>query len=148
MTPDSAPSAGRIVVGIDGSPPSLAALEWAANQAALTGGTLDVVMTWEWPSSLGWAMPVPDEFDPEGDMRTLLDTAIASVRAAHPGVAVEGRLIGGHPSPVLVEASKDAALLVVGSRGHGEFVGMVLGSVSGFCVAHAHSPVLVHRTPS
>jgi nucleotide-binding universal stress UspA family protein len=58
------------------------------------------------------------------------------------------RVIDGHPAPVLVEASKGAELLVVGSRGHGEFVGMLIGSVSEYCAAHAHCPVLVHRAPS
>ena len=52
-----------------------------------------------------------------------------------------------HPAPVLVEASKGADLLVVGSRGHGEFVGMLIGSVSEYCVTNAHCPVLVHRDP-
>jgi nucleotide-binding universal stress UspA family protein len=51
----------------------------------------------------------------------------------------------GHPAPLLVEASRGAALLVVGSRGHGEFAGMLLGSVSEHCVSNAHSPVVVVR---
>jgi nucleotide-binding universal stress UspA family protein len=55
-------------------------------------------------------------------------------------------VVEGHPAPVLVEASKAADLLVVGNRGHGEFVGMVIGSVSEHCAANAHCPVLVHRT--
>lgn len=138
-------SGGRIVVGIDGSPSSLDALSWAARQAELTGAGLEVVTTWEWPSSYGWAVPVPDDFDPEGDIRGTLETALAPLRAAHSGVGVEGRVVRGHPAPILVEASKGADLLVVGSRGHGEFVGMVIGSVSEYCAEHAHCPVLVHR---
>jgi nucleotide-binding universal stress UspA family protein len=55
-------------------------------------------------------------------------------------------VVRGHPEPILVEASKGADLLVLGSRGHGEFVGMVIGSVSEYCAARAHCPVLVHRT--
>ena len=146
MTSVSQSGGGRIVVGVDGSPPSLDALSWAARQAELTGAGLEVVMCWEWPSSLGWAVPVPDDFDPEGDIRRTLDTALTPVRAAHPGVALEGRVVEGHPAPVLVEASKDADLLVVGSRGHGGFVGMVIGSVSEHCALHARCPVLVYRT--
>jgi len=143
----SEPKSGgdRIVVGIDGSPPSLDALSWAARQAGLTAGSLEVVMCWEWPSSYGWAMPVPEDFDPEGDIRRSLESALAPLRAAHPGVGIEGRVVEGHPAPILVEASNGADLLVVGNRGHGEFVGMVLGSVSEHCAAHAHCPVLVHR---
>ena len=146
MTSVSQSGGGRIVVGIDGSPPSLAALSWATRQAELTAASLEVVMCWEWPSSLGWAVPVPEDFDPEGDIRATLETAVAPVRSAHPGVSIESRVVRGHPAPVLVKASKGADLLVVGNRGHGSFVGMVIGSVSEHCAAHAHCPVLVHRT--
>ncbi|HWD55864.1 MAG TPA: universal stress protein [Acidimicrobiales bacterium] len=144
--PQSAP--GRIVVGVDGSRSSLDALSWAGRQAAMTSACLEVVTTWEWPSSYGWAVPVPEDFDPEGDVRRTLEATVEPVRAAHPEVQVTARVVGGHPAPVLVEASKGAELLVVGSRGHGEFVGMVIGSVSEYCSAHAHCPVLVHRAPS
>ena len=139
--------AGRIVVGIDGSPSSLDALSWAARQAELTSASLEVVTCWDWPSSYGWAVPVPEDFDPEGEIRRTVEGAVAPLRTAHPGVRIEARVVGGHPAPTLVEASKDADLLVVGSRGHGEFVGMVIGSVSEYCAAHAHCPVLVHRVP-
>ena len=77
MTPEQAPGTGRIVVGIDGSPSSLDALSWAARQADLTASTLEIVMTWEWPSSYGWAAPVPSDFDPEEDVRKGLDSAVA-----------------------------------------------------------------------
>ena len=147
MTAEPSSETGRIVAGIDGSESSLHALSWAARQAVLTGGTLEVVMTWEWPSSYGWAVPIPDDFDPEADMRKALDSAIARVLSEHPGLKSEARLINGHPAPVLVEASKGADLLVVGSRGHGEFVGMLVGSVSEYCVTNSHCPVLVHRDP-
>jgi nucleotide-binding universal stress UspA family protein len=133
------------VAGIDGSDSSLDALAWAARQADLTGSTLEVVMTWQWPSSYGWAAPVPDNFNPEEDVRRSLDEAVETVRAAHPGLRISPRVVSGHPAPVLVEASKGADLLVVGSRGHGEFVGMLIGSVSEYCATNAHSPVLVHR---
>jgi nucleotide-binding universal stress UspA family protein len=145
MTAAPSSGAGRIVVGHDGSASSLAALSWAARQAALTGSTLEIVMTWEWPPSFGWAVPVPDDFDPESDIEHALDGVVAQVLADHPGLQVNPRVISGHPAPVLVEASKGAELLVVGSRGHGEFVGMLIGSVSAYCVTNAHSPVLVHR---
>ncbi|HXA74638.1 MAG TPA: universal stress protein [Acidimicrobiales bacterium] len=137
---------GRIVVGFDGSPSSLDALSWAARQAELTSASVEVVMCWEWPSSYGWALPVPEDFDPEGDIHRTLETALTPLRTAHPQVAIDGRVVEGHPAPVLVEASKAADLLVVGNRGHGEFVGMVIGSVSEHCAANAHCPVLVHRT--
>ncbi len=148
MTPEDPPGGGRIVVGIDGSPPSLDALSWAARQADLTGSTLEIVMTWEWPASYGWAAPVPTDFDPEEDVRKALEDAVASVRAAYPDLSIDPRVVSGHPAPILVEASKGADLLVVGSRGHGEFVGMLIGSVSEYCATNAHCPVVVFRATS
>jgi nucleotide-binding universal stress UspA family protein len=145
MTAVQAPGRGRIVVGVDGSSSSLDALAWAARQADLTGSSLEIVMTWEWPSSYGWAVPVPDDFDPEEDVRTALEAVVTGVRAGHPEVSIDRRVVSGHPAPILVEASKGAELLVVGSRGHGEFVGMLIGSVSEYCATNAHCPVLVHR---
>jgi nucleotide-binding universal stress UspA family protein len=145
MTPEHAPGTGRIVVGIDGSPSSLDALSWAARQADLTGSRLEIVMTWEWPMSYGWAAPVPSNFDPEEDVRAALESAVAKVRDVYPGLSIDPRVVSGHPAPILVEASKGADLLVVGSRGHGEFVGMLIGSVSEYCATNAHCPVLVHR---
>ncbi len=140
-----APASGRIVVGIDGSPSSLDALDWAARQADLTGCSLEIVMTWLWPSSYGWAVPIPTDFDPEEDVRRSLETAVDRVRARYPNLRIDPRVVSGHPAPILVEASKGADLLVVGSRGHGEFVGMLIGSVSEFCATNGHCPVLVHR---
>ena len=99
MTPEPSSEAGRIVVGFDGAESSLHALSWAARQADLTGGTLEVVMTWEWPSSYGWAVPIPEDFDPEADMRKVLDTAMADALSEHPGLKAEARLINGHRGP-------------------------------------------------
>ena len=139
---------GRIVAGIDGSPSSLDALAWAARQAALTGGRLQVVMAWDWPSSPGWSVPVPDDYHPEGDVQLDVEAAVASVHREHPDLPVDSKVVEGHPAPILVEASRGADLLVVGSRGDGAFVGMLLGSVSEYCVTHAHCPVVVHRPAS
>jgi nucleotide-binding universal stress UspA family protein len=135
----------RIVVGVDGSPSSLAALGWAAQQAELTGATLEVLGSWEWPITYGAPVALPEGYDPAADTRRELDDAIASVRAAHPNVDFRVTVVEGHPAPSLVEASKGADLLVVGSRGHGAFAGMLLGSVSEHCVANAFCPVLVMR---
>jgi nucleotide-binding universal stress UspA family protein len=148
VSPAAARGGGRIVVGIDGSDASLDALAWAARQAELTGGTLLVLTTWEWPASLGWAVPVPDNFNPASHAASGVETAVAAVRAEHPSLTIETRVAEGHPAPVLVEASRDADLLVVGSRGRGAFAGMLLGSVSAHCVTRAHCPVVVHRAES
>jgi nucleotide-binding universal stress UspA family protein len=145
MTAETASGTGRVVVGLDGSPASMEALAWAVRQAVLTGSALEVIMTWEWPSSYGWAVPVPEDFDPEAETKQTLDAIVADIRADHPGLPVNPRVLSGHPAPALVEASKGADVLVVGNRGHGEFVGMVLGSVSAYCATNAHCPVLIHR---
>ena len=137
-------TAHRIVVGVDGSPSSINALGWAVEQADRTGAALDVLMTWEWPQSYGWSM-VPNDFEPARDCEKVLDDALGPIRRAHPEIPIRSSVLEGHPAPLLVEASRGADLLVVGSRGHGEFAGMLLGSVSEHCVTNAHCPVLVLR---
>jgi nucleotide-binding universal stress UspA family protein len=145
-TPGQARNTGRIVVGTDGSAAATQALHWAARQAELTSSTLEIITTWDWPPSYGWAMPFPTEFDPENGVQAMVEMATANMRAQHPAVEITGHVVQGHPAPILVEASKGADLLVVGSRGHGEYVGMLIGSVSEFCATNAHCPVLVHRS--
>ncbi len=135
----------RIVVGFDGSESSLSALEWAAAQAHRTGSTVAVVTAWEWPTAYGTPMAFPEDFDPKADAQTLVDDAKRKINESFPDVAVRTIVERGHPAPVLVDASGGASLLVVGCRGHGEFVGMLIGSVSEHCVANAHCPVLVFR---
>ncbi len=138
-------STGRIVVGIDGSASSMAALGWAVGQAELTGAAIEAVTTWEWPSTYGAALVVPTDYDPAADAGAVLEDALAPIRAVHPAVEMRTVVVEGHPAPALVTASRGADLLVVGSRGHGEFAGMLLGSVSEHCVTNAHCPVLVFR---
>jgi len=138
-------AAQRIVVGVDGSDASIEALEWAARHAEATGASLRVVMSWEWPTSYGWGLALPSDYNPRADAMRLLDQALAPVRAAHPGIHIDEEVIEGHPAPVLINESADADLLVVGSRGHGEFVGMLIGSVSEHCVSNARCPVVVVR---
>jgi nucleotide-binding universal stress UspA family protein len=135
----------RIVVGVDGSDSSMAAVRWGAEQAALLGAELELVTAWEWPLNYGAPMLLPDDFNPEKDAMALLDEAEAAARQGHLDLRVHKRVREGHPAPVLVAASEGATMLVVGSRGHGAFVGMVLGSVSEHCVTSAKCPVLVIR---
>jgi nucleotide-binding universal stress UspA family protein len=145
MTTAPTASAHRIVVGIDGSHSSGAALNWALRQADLTGSTIQAVTSWEWPTGGGMGMAAPTGFDPRADAATILSDAIASAEPGHDRVSIESTIVGGPAGMALVEASRGADLLVVGSRGHHELVSMVLGSVSEHCVTHAHSPVLVVR---
>lgn len=134
----------RIVAGVDGSAASLRAIEWAARQAELTGATLEVVAAWEWPNSFGWSV-MPSEYNPEQDAQGLLESLVAALRKSHPHAKVTWKVVEGHPAPVLVNESRGADLLVVGSRGHGEFIGMLIGSTSEHCVANAACPVVVFR---
>jgi nucleotide-binding universal stress UspA family protein len=136
---------GRIVVGVDGSGPSKDALRWAARYAKLVGGKLDMVTTWDYPTSFGWIPPYPEDFDPQKEASRALAQTAEEVLGSDPGVEVTATVTQGHPAPVLVDASRGASLLVVGCRGHGEFVGMLIGSVSEHCVANAHCPVVVIR---
>jgi nucleotide-binding universal stress UspA family protein len=136
-----------IVVGVDGSDSSIRALRWAANQAKVTGASLTVVTTWEFPPTFGWAPPYPSDFDPDKDARKALQKNVDAVLGPDPEVPVQLDVVEGHPSSVLVEKAKDAELLVVGSRGHGAFAGMLLGSVSEYCAAHAPCPVVIVRNP-
>ncbi len=145
MTSTEAAPTGTIIAGVDGSDSSIEALEWAARQAEMTGSRLEVIITWDWPTTYGWAVPLPPDYSPAAEAEKVLGNAVDGVRKNHPELGLAPRLVEGHPAPVLVEASRSADLLVVGSRGHGEFVGMLLGSVSEHCVTYAHCPVVVFR---
>ena len=138
-------SPGEIVVGVDGSEPSLDALRWAAHQAALTGVPLRVVMAWQLPVTYGYPVPYPDDFDPEADTERALAEAVTTALGANPVIEVHSEVVQGPPAPALLAASKGAGLLVVGSRGHGAFSGMLLGSVSEHCAHHAGCPVVIIR---
>jgi nucleotide-binding universal stress UspA family protein len=138
----------RIVVGVDGSESSRQAMRWAARQAQLTGARLDVVITWELPTSYGWVAPYPADFNPAADAQKAADEEVSAALGTYPDVRVQTTIVEGHPAPTLVQASRGADLLVVGSRGHGEFAGMLIGSVSQHCASNAQCPVLVWRGPS
>ena len=146
-----------IVVGIDGSGDSKNALRWAARQAELTATTLEAVTAWQLPVSFGtvWQMPVTygkshdlSQVDFAAEAKKTLDAALQDVLGPSPHVSVTPQLVSGHPTPVLIEASRHAALLVVGRSGHGGFAGMVIGSVSQHCVSHAACPVVVVGHPA
>jgi nucleotide-binding universal stress UspA family protein len=140
-------TSGRVIVaGIDGSDASKDALRWAAGQARLSGASLQAVMTWEMPTfAYGAPMPFPADLDLEGESRSALEQVVAETLGADSGIDVSTTVVEGHPAETLLEAAANAELLVVGSRGHGSFSGMLLGSVSEHCVAHAPCPVVVVR---
>jgi nucleotide-binding universal stress UspA family protein len=140
----------HIVVGVDGSPGSRKALAWAMTQARLTGATVEAVAAWEEPVMLlGYGYPIGETGNLEGDglaaiTQKIVDDTVAAVVAEQGEPAgVRTRTVMGHPAQVLTDAAVGAQLLVVGSRGHGTFAGMLLGSVSQHCVQHANCPVVV-----
>jgi len=137
-----------VVVGFDGSAPSTAALDWAAAEAARRGLPLKVVLAVE----LGAALPMPmDSGAPwamakiEGAAREVLSDAVDRARKTDPGLVVESRLVIDTAAAALVAASRSAALVVVGNRGHGDVVGTLLGSVAFGVTAHSQCPVAVVR---
>lgn len=135
---------GIIVVGVDGSEGSKEALRWAARQAEMSGAELRVILAWHLPASVWPAGAlVPLDFS-EGGQQTL-DESITEVLGDHPQITVSSEVVESLPAPALIAAAADADLLVVGSRGHGAFAGMLLGSVSQHCVTHAGCPVVVVR---
>jgi len=148
MTRDG--KAEHIVVGVDGSPASAMAMAWAARYAKAMGATVRAVLAWHYPTAAGPApvgvAPASVTGEVEQAKHEELRKAIAATFGDPPMVDVEAKVVYGHPSQVLIDESKDADLLVVGSRGHGGFTGMLLGSVSTHCVTHAACPVTVVRS--
>ncbi|MEO8828130.1 universal stress protein [Lapillicoccus sp.] len=145
-------NASHVVVGVDGSPASIEAVRWAARYAGMTGADLEAVTSWEPPTSYGAGLGLGASFDTldidwQGMAVTSLNEAL--VQALPDGhEAVKRSVVCGHPAAALLAAAKGADLLVVGSRGHGGFAGMLLGSVSTHLVAHAPCPVVVVRQPT
>lgn len=133
-----------VVVGVDGSADAARALHWALDEAYAHG--CKVVLVHGVQIGTAAASPygsgmVLEQLEEAG--REVLDHAVVVAKAA--GVPAETRLEIGSAAHALIEASRGAELLVVGSRGHGGFAGMLLGSVSSACVHHAHCPVVVVR---
>ena len=137
-----------IVVGVDGSEGSIAALRFAIDEAKTRGAEIKAVNVWHVPvAAYGSGLaPIPvDESDYEQLGKSALDSALAKVDAN--GVTITPILREGQATEVLVAEAKNADLLVVGSRGLGGFRGLLLGSVSQQCAHYASCPLVVipHR---
>jgi nucleotide-binding universal stress UspA family protein len=146
-----------VVVGVDGSAGAKAALRWALAEARLRNAPLRAVHAWTfgyidgsvegfpyWGGSLGSYTSIGIEVsDVHRAAEDLLDRAIAEVGTESEGIEIERQVVQGRAAEVLVQAASPRDLLVVGSRGHGGFVGLLLGSVSQQCVHHARCPVVV-----
>lgn len=152
---------GLVVVGVDGSLGAHEALRWAAAEARLRRARLRVVHAWTfgypgaggggygYPYIGGWADTLPGAGlnDLREAAEELLDHVITDAGAETDGLEIEPWLVEGSAVDVLVHAVTDSDLLVVGSRGHGGFAGLLLGSVSQQCAHHAPCPVVIVRTP-
>jgi nucleotide-binding universal stress UspA family protein len=142
---------GVIVVGVDHSAGARAALRFALEEARLRHARLRVVHAWQFgyigATGLEGALPaVGGELeDFRRGAEAALDETLTDVGAEKDGVAIEPRVDQGSAAAVLVEESRDADLLVVGSRGHGGFAQLLLGSVSQQCAQHAFCPVVIVR---
>jgi nucleotide-binding universal stress UspA family protein len=134
----------RIVVGVDGSASSKIALRWALRQAELTGSVVDAIHASQIPAGFDLP-PLARPHDLEKSAEDILAKAVADVGGAHADGVLRTRVVQGPPIVVLMREARSADLLVVGSRGHGAFVGALLGSVSQHCVQHAACPVVVVR---
>jgi len=139
---DSTPQL-RVVVGVDGSEPSKHALEWGRFTARTMGARLEAVSVWRMPATAAMAPVAPLELDLEGYTAKALHATVTEVLGESPEVPVREIVGEGSAAQVLLDTAKDARLLIVGSRGHGGFVGLMLGSVSSACAEHAKCPVLV-----
>ncbi|WP_103532108.1 universal stress protein [Streptomyces sp. SM11] len=138
---------GRIVVGVDGSDPSIKALHWAVRQAELTGSTVEAVNSWEYPAT-SWAsmMPgLPEDFDPQALATVSLTEALEEALGAEGAAAVSKIVVIGNPAQALLDRAQGADLLVVGARGHTGLKATLLGSVSLHVTQHAPCPVTVVR---
>lgn len=138
-----------IVVGVDGSGHSLDALRWAADEARLRGVTLRVVSSFSTPlMSTGYEVAVPDSSDLAAASNTMLGAALDTVRSEGHlrDIDVITEVLEGHAGEQLIRLSEHADLIVVGARGHGGFIGLLMGSVTTYVVNHALCPVVVVRT--
>jgi nucleotide-binding universal stress UspA family protein len=141
-----------IVAGIDGSEASKIVLRWAIEEAALRGDAVTAVhaylpldATWAALPEVALASIPPEtlEHDAQERATAILDEALAELDTQ---VTVTSKVVAGRPADVLIEAARDADMLVVGSRGHGGFRGLLLGSVSHQVVTHAVVPTVVVPT--
>lgn len=133
----------KIIVGVDGSDASVAALRTAATLAGPLEATVEAWACWDVPAGFGLYLVVGIEGFKSAAEQSLERALTAAFGPERPS-DVHTRLIRGKPGELLVEGSRNASLLIVGRRGHS---GFVLGSVSSACISHAHCPVLVVHAP-
>ena len=137
---------GSVVVGVDGSANSIAALKWAAHYAKSTDGIVHAVYVWSYPTSSVVTAPLGSAMAPADLMEAAAADALSGFIAEAdlpPDVHVVHVVREGSSSKVLIDQAQDADILVVGARGHGGFAGLLLGSVANAVTNHAPCPVAV-----
>lgn len=132
----------RVVVGVDGSEQSKQALRWATRIAGPAGARIEVVAAWDFPAAYGWGAPTSG-WSPAEDTQKELTSTVDDVFGAQRPAGLELVVRQGGAAKVLLEQAQDALMLIVGSRGHGGFTGLLLGAVSANVAEHASCPVLV-----
>ena len=136
----------KIVVGVDGSEGSVEALRHAQRLAGPLDAVVVAMACWEYPRMYdGYVIMGIEGFEERAGQ--ILDESITKAFGPEKPANVRPRLMQGPARDMLIQASKDADMLIVGRRGHGGFGGLLMGSVSSACVAHAHCPVLVVPPP-
>jgi nucleotide-binding universal stress UspA family protein len=143
MTDDT--SVRLIVVGVDGSPLAETALEYAIEEARLRDAKLQVTYAYPVLASALTGSTGNDYYQQVEDEAKEFMQGVLTKAPSTDGIDVEWLATPGNPSEVLIEASREATLLVVGSRGVGGFMGLLMGSTSTQCVHYSHCPVLVVR---
>lgn len=135
---------GKVVVGVDGSEASMNALRYAIDEARRRGATVEIVHGWHVPyyGDFTGVMPYPGQELASAAERVVKD-ALASVENEAQGVEITARAVESPPAYALTEAGKEADLIVVGRRGRGGFLGLLLGSVAQQVANHATCPVLL-----
>ncbi|CAN5642775.1 universal stress protein [soil metagenome] len=131
------------MVGVDGSDSSAEALRWAERMASAVGAGIDAIIAWNIPTTDIGYPSIPIHYRPDKIAEQELDQALAAAFGEVRPADLRALVRQGHPAKVLIDAGRDAEMLVVGSRGHGGFIGLLLGSVSTFCAVHASCPVVV-----
>jgi nucleotide-binding universal stress UspA family protein len=152
MSEQQSDAGQRIVVGVDGSPSSREALRWAVRQAGLTGASVEAITAWQSPTLVGLGTPFTEAEPSVGDdsrikaaAENVMRAAVAEATAGSAGVRVKAEVGEGSPAQFLLDAAKGAAMVVVGSRGHGGIAGTLLGSVGQTLAQHSPCPVLIIR---
>jgi nucleotide-binding universal stress UspA family protein len=135
-------SARKILVGVDASASSVAALRKAAELGAALDAPIEAVTVWHAPATFDGTFAA-EVWSPENEAQEVLNASIDSAFPDGPPAGFSATIIPGPTASSLIERSKDAGMLVLGSRGRGGFRGLLLGSVSAACAQHAHCPVLI-----